>query len=82
MGFHPTQITWFGYSVFASTLPAMLCRSIRSSRAIQPSPQGGRDQRRDPDRATHGHSDHVGDTFDIAKTNGATVTPTMNSACG
>jgi L-ascorbate metabolism protein UlaG (beta-lactamase superfamily) len=54
------QITWYGHSAFRLDFAGHSVLFDPSSHIV----------------LTHGHADHVGDTLDIAKSNGATVTAT------
>ncbi len=78
------QITWYGHSAF---------RLDFAGRAVLIDPFFTGNPAFVSDKAaaikdvthivlTHGHGDHVGDTLDIAKTNGATVTANFELGCG
>jgi L-ascorbate metabolism protein UlaG (beta-lactamase superfamily) len=76
MGFHTMQITWFGHSVFRLDFAgnAVLIDPFFTGNPAFVSDKAAAIKGVTQIVLTHGHSDHVGDTLDIAKTNGATVT--------
>jgi L-ascorbate metabolism protein UlaG (beta-lactamase superfamily) len=84
MRFHTMQITWFRHSVFRLDFAgnAVLIDPFFTGNPAFVSDKAAAIKGVTQIVLTHGHSDHVGDTLDIAKTNGATVPPTTNSACG
>ena len=70
------QITWFGHSAFRLDFPghAVLIDPFFSGNPAFVTDKTAASKRVSHIVLTHGHSDHVGDTLDIAKANGATVT--------
>ena len=70
------QITWFGHSAFRLDFAgnAVLIDPFFSGNPAFVSDKVAAIKGVSHIVLTHGHGDHVGDTLDIAKTNGATVT--------
>ena len=70
------QITWFGHSAFRLDFAgkAVLIDPFFTGNPAFGSEKAAAIKGVDHIVLTHGHSDHVGDTLDIAKSNGATVT--------
>ena len=70
------QITWFGHSAFRLDFAghAVLIDPFFTGNPAFVSDKAAAIKGVSHIVLTHGHSDHVGDTLDIAKTNGATVT--------
>ena len=80
------QITWFGHSAFRLDFAgnAVLIDPFFTGNPAFVSDKAAADEGRDSHIVlTHGHGDHVGDTLDIAKANGATGDHELRSrACG
>src|SRR5262245_10272434 len=70
------QITWFGHSAFRLDFAgnAVLIDPFFTGNPAFASDKAAAIKGVSHVVLTHGHSDHVGDTLDIAKSNGATVT--------
>jgi L-ascorbate metabolism protein UlaG (beta-lactamase superfamily) len=70
------QITWYGHSAFRLdfTDQAVLIDPFFTGNPAFVSDKGAASKGIKHIVLTHGHGDHVGDTLDIAKSNGATVT--------
>jgi L-ascorbate metabolism protein UlaG (beta-lactamase superfamily) len=70
------QITWFGHSAFRLDFSghAVLIDPFFTGNPAFTSDKAAAIKGVSHIVLTHGHGDHVGDTLDIAKTNGATVT--------
>jgi L-ascorbate metabolism protein UlaG (beta-lactamase superfamily) len=70
------QITWYGHSAFRLDFggTAMLIDPFFSGNPAFVSDKAAAIKGVTHIVLTHGHADHVGDTLDIAKSNGATVT--------
>jgi len=70
------QITWFGHSAFRLDFAgtAVLIDPFFTGNPAFGSDKAAASKGVSQIVVTHGHSDHVGDTLDIAKSNGATVT--------
>jgi L-ascorbate metabolism protein UlaG (beta-lactamase superfamily) len=70
------QITWYGHSAFRLDFggTAMLIDPFFSGNPAFVSDKAAAIKGVTHVVLTHGHADHVGDTLDIAKSNGATVT--------
>jgi L-ascorbate metabolism protein UlaG (beta-lactamase superfamily) len=70
------QITWFGHSAFRLDFggTAVLIDPFFTGNPAFTSDKAAAIKGVTHILLTHGHGDHVGDTLDIAKTNGATVT--------
>jgi L-ascorbate metabolism protein UlaG (beta-lactamase superfamily) len=70
------QITWFGHSAFRLDFKgnAVLIDPFLTGNPAFVSDRAAAIKGVSHILLTHGHGDHVGDTLDIAKTNGATVT--------
>jgi L-ascorbate metabolism protein UlaG (beta-lactamase superfamily) len=70
------QITWFGHSAFRLEFKgnAVLIDPFFTGNPAFTSDKAAAIKGVSHIVLTHGHSDHVGDTLDIAKSNGATVT--------
>ena len=70
------QITWFGHSAFRLDFSghAVLIDPFFTGNPAFGSEKAAAIKGVDHIVLTHGHSDHVGDTLEIAKSNGATVT--------
>jgi L-ascorbate metabolism protein UlaG (beta-lactamase superfamily) len=70
------QITWFGHSAFRLDFAgtAVLIDPFFTGNPAFVSDKAAAIKGVSHIVLTHGHSDHVGDTLDIAKSNGATVT--------
>ena len=70
------QITWFGHSAFRLDFSgnALLIDPFFTGNPAFVSDKAAAIKGVSHIVLTHGHGDHVGDTLDIAKTNGATVT--------
>lgn len=70
------QITWFGHSAFRLDFPghAVLIDPFFTGNPSFVSEKSAAIKGVSHIVLTHGHGDHVGDTLDIAKSNGATVT--------
>ena len=70
------QITWFGHSAFRLDFKggAVLIDPFFTGNPAFTSDKAAAIKGVSHIVLTHGHSDHVGDTLDIAKSNGATVT--------
>ena len=70
------QITWFGHSAFRLDFAgnAALIDPFFTGNPAFVSDKAAASKGVSQIVLTHGHSDHVGDTLDIAKQNGATVT--------
>src|SRR4029434_1485498 len=75
-GFHTMQITWFGHSAFRLDFAgnAVLIDPFFTGNPAFVSDKAAASKGVSQIVLTHGHGDHVGDTLDIAKQNGATVT--------
>src|SRR5882757_6304647 len=72
----PMQITWFGHSAFRLDFAgtAVLIDPFFTGNPAFVSDKAAAIKGVSHIVLTHGHSDHVGDTLEIAKQNGATVT--------
>jgi L-ascorbate metabolism protein UlaG (beta-lactamase superfamily) len=70
------QITWFGHSAFRLDFAgtAVLIDPFFTGNPAFTSDKAAASKGVSQIVLTHGHSDHVGDALDIAKSNGATVT--------
>jgi L-ascorbate metabolism protein UlaG (beta-lactamase superfamily) len=70
------QITWYGHAAFRLDFAgkAVLIDPFFTGNPAFASDKGEAIKSATHIVLTHGHGDHVGDTLDIAKTNGATVT--------
>jgi L-ascorbate metabolism protein UlaG (beta-lactamase superfamily) len=75
-GTRAMQITWFGHSAFRLDLAgdAVLIDPFFTGNPAFASDKAAAIKGVSHIVLTHGHGDHVGDTLDIAKSNGATVT--------
>jgi L-ascorbate metabolism protein UlaG (beta-lactamase superfamily) len=79
------QITWYGHSAFRLDFAghAVLIDPIFTGNPAFVSDKSAASRAVKHIVLTHGHGDHVGDTLDIARSNGATVTTNYAiSACG
>ena len=79
------QITWYGHSAFRLDFAgkAVLIDPFFTGNPAFVSDKAAAIKGVSHIVLTHGHGDHVGDTLDIAKQNGATVTSQLRSAaCG
>src|SRR5262245_56318013 len=75
-GTRAMQITWFGHSAFRLDFAgsAVLIDPFFTGNPAFTSDKAAAIRGVSHIVLTHGHSDHVGDTLDIAKSNAATVT--------